>query len=95
MADRNGEFFQGRVSHEHDPDIGGVTISAHEGEEQVGSMDLRGNGSVSYLSVKTRHQRKGVATAMWMYAKDNGLNPQHSPQSQTPEGKTWANKVGN
>ena len=95
MGRNNADFTEGVISHEYDPEMSGPTVTAHIGDEQVGTMDLRKDGSVSYLSVKTRHQRKGIATAMWSYAKDKGLNPSHSPSSQTEAGKKWAESVGN
>lgn len=69
----------------------------HPTDGTVGEMYLTGYGvggrTVGHVSVEPEHQRKGIATAMWNYAKQNGFNPLHSPQ-RTPEGEAWAKSTG-
>jgi GNAT superfamily N-acetyltransferase len=48
---------------------------------------------VGTVQVEPEFQRKGIATAMWRYAKQQGFNPVHSP-NQSPSGKPWAKSVG-
>jgi len=48
---------------------------------------------VSSIEVPKAKRRKGIATAMWKYAKDNNLHPEHSPL-QTSMGEAWSKKVG-
>jgi hypothetical protein len=64
------------------------------GQLHLGFIRSNGNRKVRNVLTKVEHQRKGIATGMWSYAKANGLNPEHSPDSQTDEGKSWAKKVG-
>ena len=56
----------------------------------TGSKKFR---EVAMVRVNKGQRRKGVATAMWRYAKDNDLKPEHSA-AQTDAGKSWAKKVG-
>ena len=77
-----------------------IEIEAHHPEYgQVGRLGLvnhmEGIGrQVGTVKVHPDFQRKGVATAMWNYAKSNGFNPVHST-NQSPSGKKWAKAVGN
>jgi GNAT superfamily N-acetyltransferase len=74
-------------------------ISADKFGKHVGDMNLypknkqTNTREVNNLYVDKAHRNKGVAKAMWSYAKKNGLNPAHSTY-QTPSGKAWAKKVG-
>lgn len=85
---------------------GDHVITAHhpdydESEGPLGAMIWsRGTGEVKDINVDEKHQRKGVATGMWKFAravaKQSGykiLPPVHSP-NQTPSGKKWAKSVG-
>ena len=50
---------------------------------------------VRIVGVQPKLQRKGIATAMWNYAKEQGFEPAHdAPKNQTHSGKQWAKKVG-
>jgi hypothetical protein len=100
---RNNADFQGSViTHrvirpEHKDNT--VEIEAHHPDHgQIGRLgltnEMAGIGRlVGTVQVNKAFQRKGIATAMWHYAKDSGFNPVHSP-TQSPEGKKWAKKVG-
>jgi GNAT superfamily N-acetyltransferase len=98
---RNNADFNG-VTYTHKADKLSALIQAiHPENGTVGHMLLgferknRGR-NVRNIMVNPEHQRQGIATGMWNYAKEQGLNPEHSdPTSQTDEGKSWAKKVGN
>jgi GNAT superfamily N-acetyltransferase len=81
--------------------IGGMTILARTGSEIIGSLQLTAPRAlqdnarlVLMIQVEEAHRRKGIATALWKFAKDNGFNPIHELE-QTQEGKAWAQVVGN
>jgi hypothetical protein len=69
-------------------------IAQHKGRK-VGEMQVDiGTSQIQNIEVHPRHQRKGVATAMWNYAQDiSGNNIHHSPV-RTDEGDAWAKTVG-
>lgn len=64
---------------------------------KVGQLYLTGQGHggrvVGNIDVEPEFQRKGIATAMWNYAKQSGFQPAHSPQ-RTPAGEAWAKSTG-
>ena len=64
------------------------------GQLHLGFQRSDGGRKVRNVFVKQEFQRKGIATALWKHAVDNGLNPQHAPEAQTYDGKAWAAKVG-
>jgi len=69
----------------------------HEGT-QVGGLMWNPNSGATHVEVTKKHQRKGVATAMWHFAhsvaSSNDLTePVHS-FDQSPAGARWADKVG-
>lgn len=67
-----------------------VAVHAHHPEYgQIGKMELGKFRDVKDIMVAPEHRRKGVATGMWNYAKQQGLNPEHS-DSRTKEGDAWA-----
>lgn len=71
---------------------GRATIQAtHESGEVVGSMFLRGN-TVRSVWVDAPHRRKGVATGLWNFAVDSGIEPVHS-RFQTKLGQLWINSL--
>lgn len=80
--------------------IGRTTILARTGSEIVGSLELTAPRAfqdnarlVLMIQVEETYRRKGIATALWNFAKDNGFNPVHELE-QTQEGKAWAQVVG-
>ena len=80
--------------------IGCTTILARTGSEIIGSLQLTAPRAfqdnarlVLMVQVEETHRRKGVATALWKFAKDNGFNPIHELE-QTQDGKAWARVVG-
>jgi hypothetical protein len=93
MGRNNGDFHGVAFSHENRP-YDEVTVHAHHPEHgHIGKMELSKFGEVKDVIVADEHQRKGVATGMWNYAKQQGLNPEHS-DSRTPAGDAWAASTG-
>jgi GNAT superfamily N-acetyltransferase len=100
---RNNADFQGiTISHKviaPDRKDNTIEIEAHHPEHgKIGRLGLvnhmAGIGrQVGTVEVHPDFQRKGVATALWNYAKDNGFNPVHST-NRSPLGKKWAEAVG-
>ena len=81
-----GELKLGHLDAEHvwnDPKKGSAS----------GAKGIRKSREVLGVDIPKAHRRKGVATAMWKYAKENGLEPVHSPL-KTEVGEAWAKKVG-
>ena len=79
---------------------GGAVINAthRPTKKTVGYLHMDEHGVVQGIGVDEDHQRKGVATGMWEYAKDLAAEniiaiPRHS-YTQTEEGKSWAKAVG-
>lgn len=56
--------------------------------------DTSGPHTVLYLSVKPEHRRKGVATALWNYAKQVQPNLKHNYGSLTESGEAWQKTLG-
>jgi|TARA_R110000744_G_C19053800_1_gene528153 hypothetical protein len=80
--------------------IGRSTILVRSGTEVIGSLKLtaprvfQDNARlVLMVQVEKTYRRKGVATALWSFAKNNGFNPVHELE-QTKDGKAWAQAVG-
>lgn len=70
-------------------------VTAHETKKgsQVGLLMFSSEtGHVTDLSVQPNHRRKGVATGMWNYAKENA-NIQHA-STRTLAGDAWAKSTG-
>ena len=78
-----------------DDDMANHAIIAQHKGRRVGKMEWDiGTGDIQNLEVHPRHQRKGIATAMWKYAQDiSNHNVGHSPV-RTDEGDKWAQSVG-
>lgn len=68
-------------------------VIAYEGEKQIGTLSLYDSGEVDWVGVDKAHRRRGVATAMWQAAIDQGWEPFHSA-CREPEGSLWAASVG-
>jgi ribosomal protein S18 acetylase RimI-like enzyme len=45
------------------------------------------------VEVHPDYRRQGIATAMWQYAKAQGLNPTHE-LIKTEDGYAWSQAVG-
>jgi len=98
MTRNNADFHNITFSRRMDDDW--IIIEANHPElGKVGTMSLREEDSnkfrtVANVDVPSEYRRKGVATSMWKYAKESGLNPKHDYIEQTDEGKAWAKQVG-
>lgn len=93
MTRNNADFHGIEFSHKSDK-YGEVTVEAsHPEHGYLGSMRIGKYGDVKDIRVGEPHRRKGVATGMWNYAKQQGLNPEHS-DSRTADGDAWAATTG-
>lgn len=93
MGANNADFHGVNFSHKEQP-YGEVVIeAAHPEHGFLGSMRVGKLGDIKDIRVGESFRRKGVATGMWNYAKQIGLNPEHS-DSRTPEGDAWAASTG-
>lgn len=94
MTHNVGKQFEHLVfSHEQKP-YDEVTVNANHPEYgHVGKMELSKFHEVKDIIVAPEHRRKGVATGMWNYAKQQGFNPEHS-DSRTVDGDAWASSTG-
>jgi ribosomal protein S18 acetylase RimI-like enzyme len=61
----------------------------------VGLLSAFTDGKIAMISVDPEHRRKGVATAMWNYAKQHPQlsDPYHS-KVKTDDGEAWAQSLG-
>lgn len=68
--------------------VGGMRWSADETKHYD-------RGEITDVKVNAEHRRKGVATAMYNYAVNSGIEPapQHSP-ARSEAGDAWAYKTG-
>lgn len=91
---RNNADFHG-VTFTHQPASYGETlVQAHHPDHGViGHLLIGAFHNVRNIMVNPEHQRKGVATGMWNYAKQQGLEPEHS-DIRTEEGTAWAKSTG-
>ena len=95
MSNLNPQQFADHVvfSHEQRP-YDEVTVNAHHPNKgHVGKMELGKYRNVKDIMVDPEHRRRGIATGMWNYAKEQGLNPEHS-DSRTKAGDAWAASTG-
>jgi GNAT superfamily N-acetyltransferase len=78
-----------------DDDMANHRIIAQHKGRRVGKMEWdTGTGDIQGIEVHPRHQRKGIATAMWNHAQEvSGNSVGHSPV-RTDEGDKWAQSVG-
>jgi ribosomal protein S18 acetylase RimI-like enzyme len=93
------QFGEYKLSHNLDDTGHHVITATHKGNE-VGFLDWYHTGGKIYdIGVKDEHQRKGVATNMYNYAKElsssdkNITEPRHS-ETRTDEGDQWARSLG-
>jgi hypothetical protein len=93
MPRNNADFHGVEYSHKEGK-YGEVTVEAsHPDHGFLGSMTIGKFKDVKDIRVGEPHRRKGVATGMWSYAKQQGLNPEHS-DSRTKDGDKWAKTTG-
>lgn len=91
---RNKADFHGVTFTHTEHKYGEVVVEAsHHEHGYLGSMRIGKYGDVKDIRVGEPFRRKGVATGMWNYAKQQGLNPEHS-DSRTPDGDAWAKTTG-
>lgn len=78
-----------------DDDMANHKIIAQHKGRRVGKMEWdTGTGDIQNLEVHPRHQRKGIATAMWEHAQEiSGNTVGHSPV-RSDDGDAWAKSVG-
>lgn len=91
---RNNKDFHG-VVYSHTPRKYGehVVEATHPEHGHLGTMELGKFNEVKDIRVGEQFRRKGIATGMWNYAKQQGLNPEHS-DSRTKDGDAWAASTG-
>ena len=101
MPRNTGDFHQYTFQYSGGGDSHVVTAMHPDSQYPIGYMEwARDTGENVSVDVDKEHQRKGVATGMWNFAKNVAANsdgkirrPQHS-RVQTKSGKAWAKKVG-
>lgn len=95
---RNIADFQGlNISHEDGGRNSTILVNAtHPDHGTVGYLSLGysigGQRKIRDIWVKPDFRRRGVATALYNYAVNNGLNPKHSAE-RTNAGEAWARTV--
>lgn len=73
---------------------GGLGVRALLQGHEIGHLRWHHpSGEIDSVEVEGRHQRKGVATAMWHLAHQEGHELYHSPHL-SEEGEGWSYKVG-
>jgi len=75
-----------------------VVYAVNENREKIGRMVMTVSvpwrpNLIKMIAVLPEYQRQGIATAMWDYAKEKGLNPAHELE-KTEDGEAWARAVG-
>lgn len=76
----------------HDDDVHGV--EAYRDGAKVGQMLLHPETHM-VTNIWAEPKRQGTGTGMWNHAKEQGMNPVHSPtQTKTGGGAKWAKSVG-
>jgi GNAT superfamily N-acetyltransferase len=99
MTRNNADFHNLTFNHENLFNDEVVVTANHPNHGEIAHLHLsKHNGLLGgrvVLEVQTAapFQRKGIATKLWNYAEDNGLNPLHST-TRTTAGDAWAKKVG-
>jgi hypothetical protein len=98
MGRSNAAFHRLEITHTPHPKLSSIIqiTASHPDHGIVGELDLssdKGGRTVKHLFVPDTFRRQGIATAMWSYAKNNGMNPKHD-SFQTVEGHKWAEAVG-
>jgi ribosomal protein S18 acetylase RimI-like enzyme len=79
--------------------LGHLTIYASVNDQLVGYLELKDprpgleGHLISHIEVHPELRRRGIATALFKAAKNNGINPIHAID-KTPEGDVWSKAVG-
>lgn len=80
----------------NDPAPQAHLFTAHKDGKQVGRLKLQEYGTIDIIEVEPEHQRQGIATGLYNFAKDHAVKtngktpwPQHST-IRSPEGQAWA-----
>jgi hypothetical protein len=72
-------------------------LSDKKSGQYLSNMTLDREGKVSGVETHPKHQRQGLATKLWDYAKSQSAmgipEPKHSG-TRTKEGEAWAKKIG-
>lgn len=69
-------------------------VTAYDGSTIAGRLEWYGKtGEVREIDVRPEHRRRGLATAMWEFARDAPKTPKHSPQ-RTDDGDAWVRTTG-
>lgn len=98
---RNNADLHGIAFETHTTTLNTIVKARHPEHGLVGELGLSGGTMLSpsadgmrvmWLDVHPNHRRKGIATGMWNYAKQQGYNPVHSSQ-RTPDGEAWAKSL--
>lgn len=74
-----------------DPDL--YDVNAHHKGRHIGRMLFDPTDRYKVTNIWSDVPRRGVATGMWHYAKEQGYPVRHS-DVQTPAGRAWAKSVG-
>jgi ribosomal protein S18 acetylase RimI-like enzyme len=78
-----------------DDDMANHRIIAQHKGRRVGKMEWdTGTGDIQGIEVHPRHQRKGIATAMWNHAQEVSGNSVGHSTIRSDEGDKWAQSVG-
>ena len=101
MARNTGDFHQYKFQYSGAEPHHVVTATHPDKDYPVGFLVWKKDtGENIRIEVEEEHQRKGVATVMWNFAKNVAASsdgkirrPQHS-RVKTKAGKAWAKKVG-
>ena len=76
-----------------------AVVALDEDQNEIGRMvmsiatDWGRPNLVKWVHVDAAYRRKGIATAMWNFAKQQGLQPAHEFE-KTTAGAAWAEAVG-
>jgi len=67
-----------------------VEASAWIGTTLVGVIQMRGDNSIFNIDVEEGYRRRGVATALFDFLRENGYEPEHEWNRMTDDGEQWA-----
>lgn len=93
MGANNADFHGVDFSHWIDKKGQTRIRATHPDHGQIGFFIVGSDGTIGNVYVDHAHTRKGVATGMYNYAKQLGLDIKHS-ENRTPEGDAWAKSTG-
>ena len=93
MGANHADFHGIEFSHRIDKK-GQARISAlHPDYGHLGFFIVGSDGTIGNVYVHPAHTRKGIATGMYNYAKQLGLDVKHS-ENRTQSGDAWAKSTG-